>query len=144
MIYFDTAYIVKCYVHEPGSAEVRQLLHGNQTIACCALGRIEFATSILRAVRERRLDARAIETVFAILDEDNQGGIWTWLPLSPSIVDSTLQTLQGLSASVVVRAGDAIHLACAKEHGFREIYTNDRHMIAAAPHFGLKAVNIIQ
>jgi predicted nucleic acid-binding protein len=143
MIYFDMAYIVKCYVHEPGSVEVRKLLHQHQTIGCCALGRVEFATSILRAVRERRLDERVLNTVFTILDEDNQGGVWTWLPLSVAVVQDTFQTLRGLSPAVAIRAGDAIHLACAKEHGFREVHTNDRHLIAAASHFGLKAVNVI-
>ena len=143
MIYFDTAYIVKCYVHEPGSLEVRRLLQSHQTVACCALGRVEFASSILRAVREGRLDERVIPTVFTILHEDEQSGVWTWLALSAALLDDTFRTLCRLAPAVPVRAGDAIHLACAREHGFREIHTNDRHLLAAAPHFGMNAVNVI-
>jgi predicted nucleic acid-binding protein len=37
-----------------------------------------------------------------------------------------------------LRAGDAIHIVSAVEAGFNEIWTNDRHLLAAAAHFGLK------
>jgi predicted nucleic acid-binding protein len=36
-----------------------------------------------------------------------------------------------------MRGGDAVHLATALEIGEREVWTGDRHMLAAAPHFGL-------
>ena len=32
---------------------------------------------------------------------------------------------------------DAVHLATAREVGEREVWTNDRHMLAAASFFGL-------
>jgi predicted nucleic acid-binding protein len=36
-----------------------------------------------------------------------------------------------------LRAGDAIHIATALEVGEPEIWTNDRHLLAAAAHFGI-------
>lgn len=36
-----------------------------------------------------------------------------------------------------LRTADAVHLATARELGEREVWTNDRHMLAAAPYFGL-------
>jgi predicted nucleic acid-binding protein len=40
-------------------------------------------------------------------------------------------------ASLYLRSGDAVHLATALEIGELEVWTSDRHMLAAAPHFGL-------
>ena len=52
MIYFDTAYIAKCYLNEHGSAEVRNLANEAERVACCAFGRIEFAATVHRNLRE--------------------------------------------------------------------------------------------
>lgn len=38
---------------------------------------------------------------------------------------------------VPLRAGDASHTATALETGEAEIWTNDRHLLAAVAHFGL-------
>jgi predicted nucleic acid-binding protein len=42
-----------------------------------------------------------------------------------------------LPDGVFLRSGDAIHLVNASQAGFPEVWTNDRHLLSAAPHFGL-------
>jgi hypothetical protein len=37
----------------------------------------------------------------------------------------------------------AVHLVTASEHGYRDIYTNDRHMLASARHFDLVGIDVI-
>ena len=44
---------------------------------------------------------------------------------------------RGLPQSCYLRTFDALHLVTAGDAGFTEIWTNDRHMLAAALWFGL-------
>lgn len=142
MIYFDTAYLLKCYLPENGFAQVRQLLAKEQTVACCAFGRLELTTAIRRAIRENRLPASAMPTIISLLASDDANGVWTWLPLTVHLIESAAREAREIPANVYLRAGDALHLMCAREHGF-ELYSNDRHMLLAAPHFGVQAKNVI-
>jgi len=142
MIYFDTAYILKCYLPEDGFVEVRQLLSAERSVACCAFGRLELTTSIRRAIREGRLPASASSTIISQLAIDDENGVWTWLPVTSHLLESAARAARSIPANVYLRAGDALHLTCAREHGF-EICTNDRHVLLAAPHFGVQAKNVI-
>jgi predicted nucleic acid-binding protein len=51
-------------------------------------------------------------------------------------------SLRVLSKQVTIRPAEALHLVCAREQGLRRVYTNDQHMIRAAPAFGIEAMSI--
>lgn len=90
-----------------------------------------------RQVREGRLTAVYAAEVIHNFRDDLANDIWTLLPLSTALLRQVDVEMSKLPAHLSLRAGDAIHLVSALDAGFTEIWTNDRHMLAAAPHFGL-------
>jgi len=145
VIYFDTAYLAKCYLNEPGSTEIRALAASAGRVACCEIGKTELAAVLHRQRREGHLTDKTFRITRAQREFDEQAGLWTWLPLPGAMLEKTAQELLDLSGKALfLRAADAIHLVCARENGFREIHTNDRHMLAASAAFGLKGVNILR
>jgi predicted nucleic acid-binding protein len=63
--------------------------------------------------------------------------------VNQELLAEVLQRFRKLAPSVYHRSGDALHLACAVEQGFKEIYSNDGHLLAAAKAFKIKGKNVI-
>ena len=142
MIYLDTSYLARLYLCDPGFEHVRALAATDQ-VACSFHGELELFAVFHRKCREGVLDAAMFAAVLGQYDMERQISAITWLPATDAIIDTACQAFRVLPPTVFLRAADALHLACAKQHGFREVYTNDRHVIAAAPHFGIQGVNLI-
>ena len=143
MTYFDAAYIAKCYLNEPGAERVRDVAYGADGLASCELARLEFASILKRHVRERHVTRKEMTAILNEFDEDEEHGVWQWFGVTSELLERARHAVLGLPSTVVVRAGDALHLACAEEHGFQEVYTNDRHMLQAAGYFHLTGVNVV-
>jgi len=143
MIYFDTSYIAKCYLNEPHAERVRELARDASGLASAHLGRLEFWSVLNRHVRERRLTAAQAARIRSLLAEDEDRGVWTWFPLSPRLLADACSALERLPATMFVRAGDALHLACARDQGFKEIYSHDSHILECAAHFGIEGRDVI-
>lgn len=144
MIYFDSTYIIKCYLAEPGTAEVLALAQSHPGRACALHGRVEFFSAVKRHLREGNLTASKAQAVLHQFVRDEAADLWSFLPLARSLIESACMRLAALPDPVLCRAADALHLTCAAVNGFDTIYSNDRHLLAAAPHFGLAGVNVIR
>ena len=143
MIYCDTAYLLKWYLDEEGSPTVRELIGNQRVVSSLALARLELSAAFHRKLREGPLSVAAHRAVIRQFRSDCSAGIWAWIDPDTQIIESACQRYEKLPSTVFLRAVDALHLTCAKENGFREIYSNDRHMLSAAKHFGLKGRNVI-
>ena len=143
MIYFDTCYMLKCYLPEPGHAEVSELWRQSEDVVCCELGQVEFASALHRHLREDRITPDGLKEVLATWHEDQAAGLWRWLPLDGLLIAAVVSSFERLSANVYLRSGDAVHLVCAREQGLTQIYTNDRHLKLAADHFALTAFDVV-
>ena len=143
MIYFDAAYIAKCYLNEPGADRVRDVAHRADGLASCELARLEFAAILTRHVRERHVTRRDMAAILKDFEADEKNRVWQWLGVTSALLEKARKAVLRVPSKVFLRSGDALHLACADEHGFREVYTNDRHMLQAAQYFDLTGVNIL-
>lgn len=141
-MYFDSAYLVKVYVADPDSDRVRKLATSTATVYSSALCMAEFACAMLRVQREKSVSAnQAADARVAFLSHIRVGLI-TLVPVSEGILHSVQAFVETMPTNLFLRVGDAIHLASAHHEGFAEIWSNDRHMLKAAPHFGITGRSI--
>ena len=136
--YFDSAYVAKCYVNERDSSRVRTLLRSSGGAHSSSLSIAELAATLLRHVREGALQPSQSAKLQSDFLADVEAGVWTMIAVSGASMRRVAARLASVSSSTYVRAGDAIHLCSAAEAGFSEVWTNDRHMLGAAPAFGLR------
>lgn len=66
------------------------------------------------------------------------------LAMYEQFLDHVFWRSASLPANAFLRAIGALHLARAKEDGFRKIYCNDQHLPADPTHFGLNEANVVQ
>lgn len=142
MIYFDAAYIAKCYLNEPGAERVRQVAYGADGLGSCEVARVEFASIVKRHVRERHITRREADKVLKEFEQDEKDGVWHWFGVTSALIAAARHTVLRVPSQVLVRTGDALHLACAREHGFKDVYTNDNHMLKAAKYFQVTGVDV--
>jgi predicted nucleic acid-binding protein len=142
MIYLDASYIVKCYLHEDGSREVLALVQGSAGRSSALHGRAEFYSSVHRRFREKHISFRDAAAVWQQFERDERLDLWHWLPLTETVVRRACHGFEKLDAVIFLRASDALHLACAAENGFSDVYSGDRGLLAAASHFGLNGISV--
>jgi predicted nucleic acid-binding protein len=143
VIYFDAAYIAKCYLNEPGADQVREVAYGASGLGSSELARLEFASILKRHVREHHVTRRELTAIMRDFEADEKNGVWQWFRVTSELVEKARKAVLALPPTVFIRSSDALHLACAEEHGFEEVYTNDRHMLQAARYFHVSSVNVL-
>lgn len=144
MIYFDTAYLAKCYLNEPGSDIVRDFLcQSGERAASSELARAELPAVMHRHLREGCLDAAAYQTVRNQYASDIQAEVWEWLPMGADLWTRIDSVYRDLSTDIFLRGADAVHLLTAVKFGFNEVYTNDRHLLRACAAIGISGKNLL-
>ena len=137
-LYFDTTYIGKCYLNEPAAAEVRKLAQSVAGVNTSALALAEMSCAFHRNLREGTLTPATERAARQQFLEDIENETWILQPVTDKILRQVEVLSRKLPRQSFLRAGDAIHVVSAMDAGFQEIWTNDRHLLAAAEHFGIK------
>ena len=114
-----------------------------QVIYSAVHARAEFTSAAFRKVREGTAAPADFRLFLHQMHTDAATGNLQFLPLTDAINDRIEAVFLSAPATTYLRAADAPHLATAAEQGFTEIHSNDKHLLAAAPLFGLAGVNVI-
>jgi predicted nucleic acid-binding protein len=141
-LYFDTAYLAKCYWNEPDGKLVRDLAQTAEGLFSSAICIAEMACLAHRKAREgpvTEADATMRRDLFL---DDLKTGVITATPVTERLLRRVETATRTLPSSCYLRTFDALHLVTAADTGFIEIWTNDRYMLAAAPHFGLSGRSV--
>ena len=136
-MYFDTSYLAKFYLAEPESRAVREIVREADVNYTSRWAVLEFHAVLHRHVRESSITERDRTTLAKRINDHTETRLWTVVPLTETILEKTSAILLSAPRELFLRTADALHLATALHIGQREVWTNDRHMLAAAPHFDL-------
>jgi predicted nucleic acid-binding protein len=136
-VYFDSCYIIKFYLDDPDSDRVRSLVESARVIRASCLAFTELHGALHRRMREQSLPPRAARLLSDRFTEHLEGGLWELIPVNDSLLRRTGSAILSIPSGLFLRSADAVHLVTAREAGEHEIWTSDRHMLAAASHFGL-------
>jgi predicted nucleic acid-binding protein len=136
-MYLDSAYVAKYYVNERDAAAVRNLIRGAPHICSSSWAVAEVTCVFHRHVREGSLTLAQGQELIDLFRSHVEADFWNLAPVTDVLLRRTATMIRGIPPSVALRSGDAIHLATALEASETEIWTNDRHLLAAAAYVGL-------
>ena len=135
MIYFDVAYIAKCYLNEPGADRVRNVAYGADGLASCEWARLEFASILKRHVRERHITRREITPILKHFEEDVQNGVWHWFGVTSDLLEKARQAVLDLPTTVFLNPGTPCTWPAPRSTAFRRstpttVTCSKRHRIS--------------
>jgi len=136
-VYFDTSYIAKFYFNEPDSPRVRALVREADAIYSSLWALAELHAVLHRHLREGVLSPNEARGLASRFSEHIEHGLWNLIPVNEALLRRTGALLVSAPRDLLLRTADAVHLTTAHEMGARDVWTNDRHMLAAAAYFGL-------
>ena len=131
MFYLDTSFLVPYFMPEKASRAVEKFLSSIKTeeLAISQWTRTEFVSALGIKIRTQRFSENAARRALAAFDEI-AGQYFTVIQIMER---DYLLAAEFLSQwSLGLRAGDALHLALAKNHGAKRIYSLDKNLVKAA------------
>ena len=141
--YYDTTFLLRVLCDEHGAEKVRAHASQMHYLICSMHGRTECVAATHRKWREGVLTREQADKILDQLDKDTKSGFIKWLPLTEKHLACVEAAFRKAPKDLFLRASDALHLASAAEHGIKEIFSNDRHLLTAASLFGLKGKNLL-
>ncbi len=129
----DSSSLAKRYIQEEGSGKLEDLLQDASEMALCVILVPELVSGLNRRLREGALTDRDYRKAKKLLIEDVRDA--TVLQLTPAVISRSVTLLE----NNILRAMDALHVACALEWKADLFVTSDRKQLNAAINSGIQA-----
>ena len=128
----DSSSLAKRYIQEVGSDELDDLLQNASEMAVCVILVPELISGLNRRLREGALTDKDYRKAKRLLMEDVHDAIV--LQLTSAVISRSVKLLE----NNILRAMDALHVACALEWKANLFVTSDRRQLNAAINSGLR------
>ena len=139
IIYFDTSALAKWYLNESRSDDVERYIQKYGPVAISELTVVEMRCLLARRRREREIDSKIENQVFAIFKEDMRQHFLICHPLPDGLAAGAVNLLSVLS-DIPLRTLDTLHLVIAKEIQTNILVTADKVMAAGGKAMGFSVV----
>lgn len=134
----DSSSFAKRYVQELGSEQLDLILQNASELGLCIILVPEIVSGLNRRMREGALDNKHYRAVRKQMLNDVRDA--TILQITPSVISYSVKLLE----NNVLRAMDALHVACAFEWEADLFVSSDRRQLNAARYAGLRTVYLGQ
>jgi uncharacterized protein len=131
LIYLDTSFLAPFYIQEATSALVETILLNIPTdkLAISDWTTVEFTSLVSRRVRMNELNLEQMEAVIHSFQEDSSQSYTVFRVTTADFILAS-EFIQQWETGL--RAGDALHLAIARNHSIENLLSLDRKLIDAA------------
>jgi len=131
-LFLDSSALAKRYIEEAGSGRVDELLAQASSLGISILALPEVTSALCRRRREKTLTPKQyIQAKTALVADVGDAEI-------VNLTDAVVASAVGLLEESLLRAADAIHVACAREWGAGLFVSADGRQCKAARAVGLK------
>jgi predicted nucleic acid-binding protein len=143
MFYFDTSFLVPLFLPEATSTAIEAFIRGLPVgqLAISHWTRVEFSSLLAREVRMGKMgatEAIAADSQFETVVMES------FLVLQPEIADFNLAKTYLQAYATGLRAGDALHLAIARNSHVDAVFSLDKAMLKAGGPLGLNVSSGIE
>jgi hypothetical protein len=143
VVYFDTNALAKWYLNEPYSEDVERYLMEHGPVAISDLTVVEMRSLLARRRREKYVDSKLENRVFATFEDDIRRGFLIRHPIPATTAAGAVNLISTLP-DVPLRTLDAMHLVIAREIDTSILATADRIMAAGAHEMGLTVIRFFK
>ncbi len=136
MLYFDTSFLAPLVLPETTSEAIAAFFEDLDSgqLAVSHWTRVEFSSLLARQVRMGGLDGQAAAQAEIRFEDMLSSAVSVILPMAD---DFSLAKQHLGKFETGLRAGDALHLAIARNHGAEKIFSLDKALIKAGNLLGL-------